>query len=127
MQGEIERNQWKTFLDEFSRRNQLRPTRLEIIGEEIGVQEEETLLPFTGISFEAKGTASGSVEIILGGETAADPRSLTHIVTGVKRIMPLAGTGGALEDGLGIEDEDGVKTLLRFESLPELTDTTSGT
>lgn len=126
MQGEIERNQWKTFLDEFSRRNQLRPSRLEIIGEEVGAQEEETLLPFTGISFEIKGTASGSVEIILGGETAADPRRLTHTVTGVKRIMPLAGTG-ALEDGLGIEDEDGMKTLLRFETLPELPDTTQGT
>ncbi|HEV7373151.1 MAG TPA: DUF5335 family protein [Pyrinomonadaceae bacterium] len=124
MQGEIERNQWETFLDEFSRRNQMRPTRLEIIGEEIGAQEEENLLPFSGISFETKGTASGSVEIILGGQSAADSRSLTHTVTGVKRIMPLVGAG-ALEDGLGIESEDGVKTLLRFETLPEIPETTS--
>ena len=126
MQGEIDRNQWKTFLDEFSRRNQLRPSRLEIIGEDVGAQEEERLLPLTGISFETKGTAKGSVEIILGGETAADSRRLTHTVTGVKRIVPLIGTS-ALEDGLGIEDEDGVKTLLRFETLLEIPDTTSGT
>ena len=124
MQGEIERNQWKTFLEEFSRRNQLRPTRLEIIGAEIGAQEEETHLPLTGISFETKGTASGSVEIILGGETAAESRRLTHTVTGVRRIVPLVGAS-ALEDGLGIEDEDGVKTLLRFETLPEIPETTS--
>lgn len=124
MQGEIERNQWKTFLDEFSKRNQLRPTRLEIIGAEIGAQEEEVLLPLTGISFETKGTASGSVEIILGGETAADPRSLTHTVTGVTRIMPLVGTN-SFEDGLGIENKEGVKTLLRFETLPEIPDKTS--
>lgn len=124
MQGEIERNQWKTFLEEFSRRNQLRPTRLEIIGAEIGAQEEETLLPFSGISFETKGTAAGSVEIILGGETAAESGRLTHTVTGVQRIVPLVGAN-ALEDGLGIEDENGVKTLLRFETLPELPDTTS--
>jgi hypothetical protein len=124
MQGEIERNQWKTFLDEFSKRNQMRPTRLEIIGAEIGAQEEERLLPLAGISFETKGAASGSVEIILGGETDADPRRLTHTVTGVKRIMPLIGTN-TLEDGLGIEDEDGVKTLLRFEMLPEIPDKTS--
>jgi Family of unknown function (DUF5335) len=125
MQGEIERDQWKNFLDEFIRRNRLRPSRLEIIGAEIGAQEEEALLPFTGISFETKGTASGSVEIILGGETAADPRRLTHTVIGVKRIMPLVGMS-ALEDGLGIEDEDGVKTLLRFETLPEIPATTAG-
>jgi hypothetical protein len=41
MQGEIERNRWKTFLDEFSKRNRQRPTRLEIIGTEVGAQEEE--------------------------------------------------------------------------------------
>jgi hypothetical protein len=123
MQGEIARNQWETFLDEFSRRNRMRPTHLEVIGEEIGAQEEETLLPFTGISFESKGTASGSLEIILGGESVADARHLTHTVTGVKRILPLLGTG-ALEDGLGIESEDGVKTLLRFETLPEIPETT---
>lgn len=125
MQGEIERASWKTFLEEFSRRNQSRPSRLEIIGAEIGAQEEEQLLPFSGISFETKGSAAGSVEIILGNETAADSRRLTHTVTGVKRIVPLVGAS-ALEDGLGIEDEDGAKTLLRFETLPEIPDTTSG-
>lgn len=73
MPGFIERNQWKTFLDEFSKRNQLRATRLEVVGD-IGAQEEEQFLPFVGIAFENKGNAAGSVEIILGGETAADPR-----------------------------------------------------
>jgi hypothetical protein len=125
MQGEIERNQWKTFLEEFSLRNQMRPTRLEIIGEEIGAQEEEKHLPFIGISFEAKGAASGSVEVILGGESTADPRHVTHTIPHAQRIMPLVGVEG-LEDGLGIEDQDGVKTLLRFETLPEIPDTTSG-
>lgn len=124
MQGEIAREQWKTFLDEFSKRNQMRPTRLEIIGEEMGAQEEEKSLPFVGISYETKGTAAGSIEIILGGETSSDPRQLTHTILNVQRIVPLVGVS-ALEDGLGIEDKDGVKTLLRFETLPEIADTTS--
>src|SRR6266436_766253 len=89
MKGEIPRDQWKTFLDEFSKRNQLRPTRLEIIGEELGAQEEEELLPFVGISFERKGSAAGSVEIILGGETAKEPRELTHTVFNAERIVPI--------------------------------------
>ncbi|MBV9959400.1 MAG: DUF5335 family protein [Acidobacteria bacterium] len=125
MQGEIERSQWKTFLDEFSRRNQLRPTRLEVIGEEIGAQEEEQLLPLMGVSFESKGSAAGSVEIIMGGETASDQRHMTHNVLNVTRIVPLVGLR-EVEDGLGIEGEDGVKTLLRFETLPELPAETSG-
>lgn len=123
MKGEIARDQWKTFLDEFSKRNQLRPTRIEVIGQEIGAQEEEELLPFLGVSFERKGTAAGSVEIILGGETAREPRELTHMVLNVDRIVPITGIS-SLEDGLGIEDKDGVKTLLIFETLPEIPETT---
>jgi len=125
MQGEIERSQWTTFLDEFSKRNQLRPTRLEVIGEEIGAQEEEQLLPLMGVSFESKGSAAGSVEITTGVETASDQRHMTHTVLNVKRIVPLVGIK-EVEDGLGIEDEDGVKTLLRFETLPEIAAETSG-
>ena len=124
MQGEIERNQWKTFLDEFSQRNQLRPTRLEIFGEEIGAQEEGQHLPLIGISFEAQGSEAGSVEIMLGGETAVEARQLTHTVSNVERIMPLVGLN-SLEDGVAIEDQEGGKTLVRFETLPELPETTS--
>ncbi|MGH9881156.1 MAG: DUF5335 family protein, partial [Pyrinomonadaceae bacterium] len=64
MPGFIERDQWKTFLDEFSKRNQFRPTRLEVIGGEIGAQEEEEYVPLVGVSFEPKGPAAGSVEIL---------------------------------------------------------------
>ena len=123
MAGFIERSQWKTFLDEYSKRNQLRPTRLEVIGE-IGAQEEEQFLPLLGVSFETKGDAAGSVEVILGGETAEEPRHLTHTIGNVERIAPLIGTT-TLEDGLGFEDKDGGKAVLRFETLPELAEATS--
>ena len=118
MAGFIEREQWKTFLDEFSKRNQMRATRLEVIGE-IGAQEEEVYLPLVGVSFEPKGTAAGSVEIILGGETAKEPRHLTHLIPNVQRIAPLPGTT-SLEEGLGIENDEGMKTLLRFKALAEI-------
>jgi hypothetical protein len=119
----IARDQWKVFLDEFSKRNQLRPTRLEVIGE-LGAQEEEQFLPLLGVSFESKGDAAGSVEVTLGGETAEDPRHLNHTISNVERIAPLLGTT-AVEEGLGFEDKDGGKTLLRFEILPELPPATS--
>jgi hypothetical protein len=122
MPGFIERNQWKTFLEEFSKRNQLRPTRLEVVGD-IGAQEEEKFLPLVGVSLETKGDAAGTVEIILGGETAAEKRHLGHTIRNVERIAPLIGTTG-LEEGLGIQDSEDVKTLLRFETLPELEATT---
>ena len=118
MAGFIERDHWKSFLDEFSKRNQLRATRLEVIGE-IGDQEEEEYLPLVGVSFEPKGAAAGSVEIILGGETTKDPRHVDHTVHDVEQIAPLVGIN-SFEDGLGIVDKEGSKTLLLFEALPEL-------
>jgi hypothetical protein len=122
MPGFIEQDQWKSFLDEFSKRNQLRATRLEVVSE-LGDQQEEEYLPLLGVSLESKGSAAGSVEIILGGETAADERHVEHIVNNVQRIAPLIGLTG-LEDGLGLEDQEGGKTLLLFERLPELPEAT---
>lgn len=121
MKNDVTPSQWKPFLDQFSKRNSLRPTRLEVIGEEFGAQEEEKYLPLVGISYETKGEASGSVVIMLGGETPADERHLDHTITGVERIMPYIGRDG-LERGLEIENKAGVKTILRFEQLPELED-----
>ncbi|HEX7723120.1 MAG TPA: DUF5335 family protein [Pyrinomonadaceae bacterium] len=118
MLGFVDRTQWKTFLGEFSKRNQLRPAHLEVVGD-IGAQIAEEHLPFVGVGFETKGHNAGSVEIALGGETAADERHLSHLVSNVERIAPLIGTNG-MEDGLGIEDQNGVKTILRFETLPEI-------
>ncbi|HWP42919.1 MAG TPA: DUF5335 family protein [Blastocatellia bacterium] len=121
MKNEVARSQWESFLDEFSKRNSLRPTRLEFIGEELGAQEEEKYLPLLGVSYETKGDAAGSVIIMLGGEAPADERHLDHTVAGVERIMPYIGRDG-LEKGLEIENKEGVKTILRFEQLPELED-----
>lgn len=119
----IEREQWKTYLDDFSKRNQSRATRLEVVDGEAGVYEEEESLPLVGVSFEAKGSDAGSIVITLGGETAQDLRHVEHTVEGVERIAPIAGASG-MEDGLGFEDLDGNKTLLTFEQLPELTENT---
>ena len=82
MQGEIERNQWQTFLDEFSRRSQWRPSR-----------RLRTYDPY-------------------GDRRETNRASHRHERIGrwFRR-----------------QDEDGVKTLLRFETLTEIPDTTSGT
>ena len=121
MAGFIKQEQWQTFLEDFSKRNQFRATRLEVVGEEIGAQPEEEYLPLVGVSFEAKGSDAGSVIITLGGGTA---RTVEHLVEQVERIAPITGIAG-VEDGLGFEDRDGGKTLLTFEQLPELPENTS--
>ena len=124
MAGFIERERWKSFLDEFTKRNQFRATRLEVVGE-IGAQEEEEYLPLVGVSFEPKGSATGSVGIILGGESTKDERHIEHLIPKPERIAPLIGPEG-LEGGLGFEDQDGGKTILTFPKLPEIPENTSG-
>jgi len=121
MEGFIDRSQWKNFLGEFTQRNQSRPTRLEVVGD-IGDQIEEIHLPFVGIDFERKGPTA-NIEIALANQSGGDPRHLTHFISNVERIAPIIGENG-FEEGLGIEDHDGVKTLLQFETLPEIEGTT---
>ncbi|HEX7296976.1 MAG TPA: DUF5335 family protein [Pyrinomonadaceae bacterium] len=89
----IERERWKSFLDEFTKRNQFRATRLEVVGE-IGAQEEEEYLPLVGVSFEPKGSAAGSVGIVLGGESTKDERHIEHFIPKPERIAPLIGPEG---------------------------------
>ena len=117
--GEIDRGRWNEFLSDFSKRNENRPTRLEVIGLETGTQELEKFLPLIGITFEAEGSAAGSVEIILGGRSAEDARHMEHVVRNTKRIVPIIGNQG-VEDGVGAEAEDGTLTLLTFEELRQL-------
>ena len=123
MPGFIEHDQWKSFLDDFSKRNQFRATRLEVVGD-IGAQEEARYLPLVGISFEPEGSAAGSVEILLGGQSVNDDRHVERHISKVNRITLLPSDSG-LEDGLGFEDQDGVKTLLTFEKLAEIPAKTS--
>jgi hypothetical protein len=121
----IKPEQWKTFLDDFTKRNQFRATHLEVLSNEMGVNEEEEFLPLVGVSFEPRGSDAGSVMIILGGETAKDQRHVEHLVEEVERIAPITGVTG-LEDGLGFEDRGGDKTLLIFQQLPEIPENTGG-
>lgn len=124
MAGFIEQGQWKTFLDDFSKRNQFRSTRLETISD-FGAQEEEQHLPLVGVSYEQKGSDAGDVMIILGGESAEDQTHLEHLIPAVERIAPLVGETG--EEGIGFEDREGAKTLLMFENLLEIPDKTTNT
>ena len=118
MDRNIELNQWAIFLKEFNKKNQSRPTRLEVF-DQMGVQTEEHDLPLMGIDLEMRGKGAPRIEIMLGGQGGADERHLTHTITCAQRVnVEISEMGG--DEVLEIESEGNVKTLLRFESLPEL-------
>lgn len=120
MQGQISTDDWQTYLNDFNRRNAGRTARLEVLSENLGVQGDEVeKLPLHGITLDKRSSLSSDVEIMLGGGGAADMRHLTHSVPRVRRIVAKFGPD-AREDALEIESEDGARTLLIFETLPEL-------
>ena len=124
MEGEIERERWHTYLDEFSKRNGGRVAGLQVISEELGTQPEAEMLRFEGITLETKGSLASSVEIMLGGTGPADARNLTHTVTKIRRIVRKMGADGR-DDALEIEGGDGAKTILIFGALREISVATS--
>jgi hypothetical protein len=123
MQGEIQKEQWRAYLDGFSKRNSGRTADLQILSDELGTEEEAQMLPFAGITLDNKGSLASSVEIMLGGTGLADKRNLTHTINQVRRIVPKKG-GDGREDALEIEGKDGAKTILIFKTPLELPETT---
>lgn len=114
MDTQIEQNSWKDYLTDFTRRNENRPARLEILGEEIGASEEANHLPFVMASFEEKGSNKGDAIITLGGATAADgSQQVMHTISSVTSITPQVGDDGR-EAALEIAGAD-EKAILVFE------------
>src|ERR1041385_2462801 len=120
MQGQIRTDDWQKYLNDFSRHNAGRTARLEVLSQNVGVQGSDMeRLPLQGISLDKRSSATSSLDIMLGGGGAADMRHLTHTIPQVRRIVAKFGPD-AREDALEFESEDGARTLLIFETLPEL-------
>lgn len=112
MSAAIERAAWSGYFKEYNKRNEARPTRLEIFGE-LGAQPLEHNLLFTGITLEETRHDAPQLQIMLGNKTSADMGHLTHTVTDVTRITPKEASDGS-DDALEIEDSAGSRTLLSF-------------
>lgn len=114
MSNEIKREEWTTFFNEFSKHNRSRPTRIEVFGE-LGAQEAERHLPLNGIVVDENGSSAPRIEILLGDGLPSDTRHMTHVVTKATAVFLKTDAGGQ-DEALEIEDADGTKTLLCFES-----------
>jgi hypothetical protein len=109
---EIPRDQWKTFLDSFSRQHEGWLATLEVLGTDIGAQQEARDLPLEGVTATSRDGAPETIAISLG-KSAED--HVTHTITEPTRIW-LEQTSLGANTALEIESADDVKTLLRFRS-----------
>lgn len=105
---EIPQNQWRQFFDDFSKQHAGWVIDLEVIGREIGDQQEVNDLPLVGITADAKGSEPG-LEITAGQTTDSH---VTHIINRPRHVW-VKQPGNSIE----IEAEDGTKTILNFEQV----------
>jgi hypothetical protein len=112
MKDNLEREVWASYLTQFNKRNQSRPTWLQVFGE-AGAQSEEQGLPLVGISIEEKGADAPRVQIMLGGHDAIETRHLTHMISNVERVTPQVGTDGR-DEAIEFIDRQGEASLLIF-------------
>ena len=84
----IERSEWAAFAEAFSKQHEGATASLESVGADEGDQYAAENLPFVGMTLESKGSAAGSLVLMLGTESAnhierlvADPQSLMVHVT----------------------------------------------
>lgn len=117
MRNKIEPARWQTNLTAFGERNNMRPTRLGVLGKDREMVsdfwlEDGSLL--AGIDLDMDGDGTPSVEIMLQAPVGTTKNHMTHTVAGVKRVE-LETTDGR-DEGLEIEDREGAITIMRFET-----------
>jgi len=109
---EIPKSEWRGFFDRFSQQHEGWLATLEVLGADLGAQEEGRELPLAGVSLSSGGDESEAISIDLG---MTPDKHVSHAIsapTGVWLEQTEEGANAALE----IEVADGTKTLLRFRS-----------
>lgn len=113
---EITAQEWRPFFDVFSKQHPGTTATVEVIGSDVGAQEEARKLPFVGISLDAKGSERGSITVMLGTEP---DDHVEHLIEHPVHVWLLTGDDGE-SDALEIEAADSTKTIVQLQPLPAL-------
>ena len=106
---EIPRQQWGTFLDDFSRSHRDDPVRVEVSGQDMGEQHLGEELALMGVGLETKGSGKG--EVALSFRLKAPDGTMDHRITSPQRIYLEEDLEGG-QSCLDIEDAENHKTLV---------------
>jgi hypothetical protein len=113
----LNKDEWADFFTQFNKINSSRATRLREF-DEMGAQTVEHGLPLGGLDLQMKGEGSPVVEIMLGGQQPGQ-KHLSHSISKVTQVAVKFDDAGR-EEILEIENEEGAKVLLSFESMAEI-------
>ena len=114
MLREIERDRWRTFLDEFSERNRLGDAHLQISGQ-IGSPLVERGLLFESVTLKPEGDDAPRAEFSFGGG-----RPLTRSIPFVCLVAHQSSVGGR-DEVLEVLSDGGIRAFLFLTSRPDTT------
>jgi len=112
---EIERGEWAAFAEDFSKRHQGTTASLESVGADEGDQYAAENLPFVGMTLESKGSAAGSLVLMLGTEGAAH---IERLIAAPQSLRVHVSPNG--ETVLEIKAADEPTLLLHLQTPKEL-------
>jgi Family of unknown function (DUF5335) len=107
---QIPRNEWTSFFDNLSRKQEGWEVTLEVFGADMGDQIEERHMFLSGVTAEVTDRVGrhDTIEIMMGGKPS---RHLTHTITAPVRVE-LQQTDLGLDSALRIQCADGTTSLL---------------
>lgn len=109
--NQVPRSDWKSFLDDYTKQNAGKKATVELYGQGVYASNEEAkALPFTGVTYEEKGSDSHAVRVLLG-DSAKD--HLTHEIPAPTQVWTRSrdeGDGEMLE----IHGGDGQRLILKL-------------
>ncbi len=105
---EIPREQWRSFLDDFSKQHRGQKATVEVLDQDRGDQHEADGLTFVGISADEK-AGENVIAVMVGDKPERHEERLINKPAHVR--VRDEGRQASIE----IEPSDGPKTLVRFE------------
>ncbi len=110
----IERGEWAAFAEDFSKQHQGAIASLESVGVDDGDQYAAENLPFVGMTLESKGSAAGSLVLMLGTEGASH---IERLIAAPQSLMVHVTPDG--ETVLEIKADDDPTLLLHLQAPKE--------
>lgn len=111
---QIEPNDWKIFLEEFSERNNNRRARFDVYRRDGNAEEERAEAHFEDASLKQNGDVN-DVVVVRIDRSKSDAEKMHDKITNVIGIAVQYDTDGS-EDALQITDKENELISLRFES-----------
>ncbi len=107
---QIERGDWKRFLEDFSRSHEGRLVTIKAFGPGTGDHNEAREMPFAG--FEAETEGAGHIIVMLGTEKKDH---ISHSVTAPVQVWHKSGQDEP-DEVVELRSDDGVALIIKFAS-----------